>query len=83
MRRITYTRSALRQLSAIPGLTATRIRLKIEQYAEDPASLAANVRKLQGREGYRLRVGNYRVVFDDDGKVLDILGVGPRSSIYD
>lgn len=83
MRRIVYTRLALKQLSAIPEPTAARIRSKIGQYAENPASLVGNVRKLQGREGYRLRVGDYRVIFDDDGTVLGILGVGPRSSIYD
>lgn len=83
MRRIVYTRVALKQLSAIPGATAKRIKSKIEQYAADPASLAGNVRKLQGRPGYRLRVGDYRVIFDDDGTVLDILSVGSRGSVYD
>ena len=82
MRRIVYTRLALKQLLAIPGPTAARIRSKIEQYAADPASLAGNVLKLQGREGYRLRVGDYRVIFDDDGSVLDILNVGPRGDVY-
>lgn len=82
MRRIVYTRLALKQLKAIPQPTAARIRSKIEQYATDPPSLAGNVLKLQGREGYRLRVGDYRVIFDDDGNVLDILGVGPRGSVY-
>jgi mRNA interferase RelE/StbE len=83
MKRIVYTRLALKQLSAIPNPTAMRIRGKIEQYANDPASLASNVRKLQGRQGYRLRVGDYRVIFDEHGSVLDILSVGPRSGIYD
>lgn len=82
MRRIVYSRLALKQLKAIPQAIATRIRSKIEQYAADPTSLAGNVCKLQGREGYRLRVGDYRVIFDDDGNVLDILGVGPRGSVY-
>jgi mRNA interferase RelE/StbE len=82
MRRIVYTRLALKQMNAIPEPTATRIRSKIEQYAADPSGLAGNVVKLQAREGYRLRVGDYRVIFDDDGTVLDILGVGPRGSIY-
>ena len=43
------------------------IRAKIAQYAADPASLANNVRKLQGREGCRLRVGDWRVIFDETG----------------
>ena len=83
MRRIIYQTQALRALRALPTGTAARIRGKIEQYVEAPASLAANVRKLQGREGYRLRVGDYRVIFDEHGAVLDVLDVGHRSRIYD
>jgi len=83
MRRIIYTRVALRQLSTIPESTVRRIKAKIEQYASDPASQAGNVSKLQGRQGYRLRVGKYRVIFDEYGSVLDVLTVGPRGSVYD
>ena len=68
---------------SIPAKTAQLIRSKIEQYADDPASLANNVKRLQGRDGYRLRIGNYRVLFDQDGVVLTIQRVGPRGSIYE
>ena len=83
MRRIIYNTRASRALRSMPSDIAARIRSKIEQYAEDPASLSANVRRLQGRPGYRLRVGDYRVIFDEDGAVLDILDIGHRSRIYD
>lgn len=67
----------------MPENMATLIRQKIEQYAVDPTSLTNNVRKLRGRDGFRLRVGDYRVIFDQDGAVLDILEIGPRGSIYE
>ncbi|MEW6643623.1 MAG: type II toxin-antitoxin system RelE/ParE family toxin [Pseudomonadota bacterium] len=67
----------------MPADTARLIRGKIEQYAARPASLANNVKKLQGRDGYRLRVGDWRVIFDQDGRVLDVLQIGPRGSIYE
>ena len=54
---------------------AVTIRAKIEAYAADPTSQANNVKKLQGRDGYRLRVGDYRVIFE-------VLDVGPRGGIY-
>ncbi len=41
-----------------------------------------NVKKLQGRAGFRLRVGNWRVIFDENGEVLDVLDVDSRGSIY-
>lgn len=66
----------------MPRNEALKVREKILQYATEPQSLAANVKKLQGREGYRLRVGNWRVIFDESGNVLDILDIGSRGSIY-
>ena len=83
MKRVVYTHTALKTLSRMPTNTARLIRSKIEQYASDPSSLARNVVKLQGREGYRLRVGDWRVIFDDEGAVLQILQIGPRGGIYD
>lgn len=83
MRQIAYSKSALRTLRRIPADQAARIRAKIEQYASDPASLAGNVKKLQGRDGYRLRVGDWRVLFDENGNVLDILDIASRGNIYD
>jgi len=67
----------------MPANAAARIRAKIFQYAKDPASLANNVVKLQGREGYRLRVGDWRVIFADDGRVMFIERIGPRGGVYD
>lgn len=72
----------MRTLSRMPRNEAQKVREKILQYATEPQSLASNVKKLQGREGYRLRVGNWRVLFDESGNVLDILDIGSRGSIY-
>lgn len=36
---------------------------KVEQYAQDPSSLARQVRRISGSEYSRLRVGSYRVIF--------------------
>jgi mRNA interferase RelE/StbE len=80
---VRYTKTALKALTRMPTVAARLIRSKIEQYAEAPASLANNVKKLQGRDGYRLRVGDWRVIFDQDGVVLDVLQIGPRGSIYE
>jgi mRNA interferase RelE/StbE len=64
--------------------TAQLIRNKIRQYATDPASLANNVKKLQGREDeYRLRVGDWRVIFTQDGVILNVLKVRRRGSAYE
>lgn len=82
MKPITYRPAARKALRRMPRNTAERIMSKIEAYAEDPSSQANNVKALQGRDGIRLRVGDWRVIMLD-GEVLDVLDVGPRGGIYD
>jgi len=43
------------------------------------------IKKLKGRDGYRVRIGNYRVIYDifDDQLVVDIIALGHRKDIYD
>ena len=83
MKEIRYTRAAAKTLARLPDNTRNRIRSKIEAYAANPASQANNVRALKGREGIRLRVGDWRVIMSDDGVVLAVLAIGPRGGIYD
>lgn len=82
MKSVTYRPAAAKALRRMPANTARRIVAKIEAYADDPASQQNNVKALQGREGIRLRVGDWRVIMID-GEVLDILDIGPRGNIYD
>lgn len=83
MKQISYTKAAIRALRRMPANTSALIRSKIEAYAADPASQANNVKALKGREGVRLRVGDWRVIMDDRGNVLAVLDVGPRGGVYD
>jgi mRNA interferase RelE/StbE len=83
MKQISCTKAAIRALRRMPANTATLIRSKIEAYATDPASQGNNVRALKGREGIRLRVGDWRVIMDDQGNVLAVLDIGPRGSVHD
>lgn len=79
---ITYTRSAIKTLRRMPANVSARIVEKVEEYAADPAALGNNVTALKGRQGIRLRVGDWRVIMDD-GVVLAVLEIGPRGGIYD
>ncbi len=67
----------------MPRNEAVRIRGKIDQYAADPRSLASQVKKMKGRSGYRLRVGDWRVIFDEDDNVVAIEDIASRGSIYE
>ncbi len=61
-----------------------RITAKIRQYADDPANLANNVAAMVGQPGvYRLRVGDWRVVFDlHDAGTVRVRWIGPRGAAY-
>lgn len=81
---IAFTRDAANVLRKMPRNVAHSIRGKLDALAADPHAPNNNVTKLQGRDGYRLRVGDWRVLYDlDDGiKVLAVKDIGPRGGIY-
>ena len=83
MRELKYTKSAIRALRKMPVKTSALIIAKIEAYAKDPEATNNNVKTLRGRQGFRLRVGSWRVIMDDDGNVLAVLDIGQRRSIYE
>jgi len=59
------------------------IRTKIELLATEPLALSGNVKRMSGRDDYRLRVQNWRVLFRFCDGVLEIDDVLPRGSAYE
>ena len=81
---ITFARSARKELEALDGAIVQRVFPKIEALATDPRPTGC--RKLQGEKYlWRIRVGNYRVIYaiDDDQQLVDIVAVRHRSKAYD
>jgi mRNA interferase RelE/StbE len=68
----------------MPRKLAQRLRDKLEHLAKDPYALNPNVTKLQDRPGYRLRVGDWRVIYEIQGQelVILVLKVAPRGEVY-
>jgi mRNA interferase RelE/StbE len=60
------------------------VREKLDQIASDPFAVHHNVTILQNREGYRLRVGDWRVIYDlqNDNLVIMVLKVATRGEVY-
>lgn len=81
---IEYTREAAKALATLPRNVRELVLGKIDGLARDPFG-AANVKKLIGQPGYRLRVGDWRVIYDvDSGRlVVRVLRIGPRGGIYE
>jgi len=84
MYQVEYSRSALKNLRRMPRNTAALIRRKIEALAVDPFAPNNNATKLQGRDGYRLRVGDWRVIYDlyRNRLVVHVLDITPRGGAY-
>ncbi len=82
---VRLTRCAAKQLMRLGPVRQT-ILAKIDQYAADPTSLANNVKTLKDREEFRLRVGDYRVLFtvSEDGTVtiMTIIAIAHRREVY-
>lgn len=68
----------------MPRDTAALIREKLAQIANDPFVSIPNAKKLQGRPGYRLRVGDWRVIYEIDKEqiVIIVMKIAPRSEVY-
>lgn len=82
MKKIAYSKQAIRTLKRIPKNESERIRSKIRQYAADPASMANNVKELQSEDSFRLRVCDWRVIFDENDIVIEVIKGGPRGDVY-
>lgn len=79
-----FTRRAIKTLRRMPKATALRVRERLRQIAADPYGRHTAVTKLQGRPGYRLRVGDWRVIYEirNEEMVVLVLRVGPRGDVY-
>lgn len=81
---ILYTKRAAKAFREMSKDTSIAIRQKLEQIAQAPFAQHRNVTKLQGREGYRLRHGDWRVIYEilQDEIVILVLEIGLRKEIY-
>ena len=84
MYKITFKKEAAKSLNKIPRNVAKLIREKLEAIAANPYAEHPNAKKLQGREGYRLRVGDWRVIYEiqNDQLVILVLRIAPRGEVY-
>jgi len=79
-----YRRQARNYLARLPLKVKTAIVKRLHQLAENPDGLSADIDTLKGREGFRLRVGQYRVLYtrQDDQLIIEIIKIRPRGDIY-
>ena len=80
---IEFAASALREFKALERALQRRVGTRIDHLANNP--FPPGVKKLQGELSfYRIRVGDYRVIYRIDGKrvVIMVLKIGHRRDVY-
>ena len=79
---VTLKKSAEKELDAIHGPLLDRIRRKLFVLADNPRPIG--VQKLHGQDGYRIRIGDYRVLYliDDSTRHVEIISVAHRRNAY-
>lgn len=82
---VVYTAEAARNLLRIDNSAARLIRAKVLALAADPLRPNNNVKKLAGVAGYRLRVGDWRVIYTLKHRALTVIviKIGHRGSVHE
>ncbi len=82
MYELIYSPSSVKQLEKLEPNIKERILIALERLRIRPES--CDIKKLVGMQGYRFRVGDYRVIFDmeKDKLIILVLQIGHRKNIY-
>ena len=82
MHRIDLSRRAEKDLDRLPPRGAARVIAALRGLANEPRPPGAS--KLVAVEGYRVRVGEYRIVYDvdDAAEVVTVYRIGHRREVY-
>ena len=84
MYKLKYRRQARNFLARLPLKIKTAIVDKLHLLAKDPDSESLDIKVLKGRKGFRLRVGQYRVLYTryNDRLIIEVIKIRPRGDVY-
>ena len=79
MKAVSYTRTAIKALKKMPAKDRNAIMAKLDSYA---AGGVEDIVALKGSDLFRLRHGNWRAIFEEDGTVIAVLKIANRREVY-
>ena len=84
MYKLKYRRQARNYLARLPLKIKSVIVNNLHELAANPDSPSLDIGILRGREGFRLRVGQYRVIYSrqDDRLTIEVVKIRPRGDVY-
>ena len=80
MKTIAFTASSTRQWIKLSPEIRKRIDVRLTGFA---STGTGDVKRLKGHAGSRLRIGDWRVIFYEEGQTIVVAAVGHRREIYD
>lgn len=74
--------SAIKELGTFPKKDRQRIVARLQSLGRDPRP--SGYEKLAGQNRYRVRQGDYRIIYaiDDPAQTVDIVKIGHRKEVY-
>ena len=78
--KIELSPKAAKYLSRLDKPTKGRLIAALEKLTQEPPE--GDIKSLVGKDGFRLRVGQYRVLFDIMDNIIVVHEIGPRGQIY-
>lgn len=83
MHEVVYRKKAVKALRKMPQATAQRFTNAFSALAQGQHA-GLDISKLAGREGYRLRIGDWRALYriEESRLVIEVLLIGPRGDVY-
>ncbi len=80
--KIEFKKSASKELNSLPNKEIKKILNSIDQLSKGPRS--ANSKKLSASEYYRIRVGDYRILYEvkDQILIIYIIKIAHRKDVY-
>ncbi len=81
-RTIVFAPEAAREFDALDSTIKARVEKALDQLAIDPLALRTQIKRLKGDPSMRLRVGDWRVIFEANRDKVVVLAIGHRSEVY-
>ena len=78
--KVVLEKQAAKYLESLNTVMKYRINEALKDLAKEPPS--GDILKLQGKDGFRRRVGDYRIVFDITETEVIVYKIAPRGQVY-
>ncbi len=73
---------AAREFDALDSMVRQRVEKALDQLALDPMALKNQIKRLKGDSAMRLRVGDWRIIFDVRSAEITVLAIAHRREVY-